>query len=121
VHPHPGGLQHQLNPEPSNPTLDRGGLNNGDSPGASRISTTLRDIVSPATYVDAHGIYVPETHQLWMLNIEQLLSRIGAIHRHPTDQAAQLMLMFPALDILAGRLGVCGNTSGYRTGRRCRG
>lgn len=68
---------------------------------ASRINTTLRDLFSPATYVDANGIYVPETHQLWMLNVEQLLSRIGAILRHPTDQAAQLMLMFPALDILA--------------------
>ena len=35
-----------------------------------------------------------------MLNFEQLLSRIGAIVRHPRDQAAQLMLMFPAMDIL---------------------
>ena len=35
-----------------------------------------------------------------MLNFEQLLSRIGAIVRHPRDQAAQLMLMFPAMDML---------------------
>ncbi|MCW2653986.1 MAG: hypothetical protein JWR32_4962 [Mycobacterium sp.] len=35
-----------------------------------------------------------------MLNLEQLLSRIGAIVRHPRDQAAQLMLMFPTMDIV---------------------
>ena len=27
-----GGLRDQLNPEPNNPTLDPGGLSNGDSP-----------------------------------------------------------------------------------------
>ena len=32
VHPHPGGLRDQLNPEPNNPTLNPGGLSNGDSP-----------------------------------------------------------------------------------------
>ena len=68
---------------------------------ASRINNMLRDLFSPATYIDANGVYLPEAHQMWMLNVEQLLSRIGAILRRPTDQAAQLMLMFPALDILA--------------------
>jgi hypothetical protein len=68
---------------------------------ASRINKMLRDLFAPATYVDANGFYLPEAHQMWMLNVEQLLSRIGAILRRPTDQAAQLMLMFPALDILA--------------------
>lgn len=67
---------------------------------ASRIDKLLRDLFSPATYLDPGGVYRPEIHQGWMLNIEQLMSRIGAILRHPTDQAAQLMLMFPALDIL---------------------
>ena len=33
VHPHPGGLRDQLNLEPNNPTLNPGGLSNGDSPG----------------------------------------------------------------------------------------
>jgi hypothetical protein len=33
VHPHPGGLQHQLNLDQTNPTLKPGGLGNGDSPG----------------------------------------------------------------------------------------
>jgi putative transposase len=28
----PGGLRHQLNPEQTNPTLNPGGLSNGDSP-----------------------------------------------------------------------------------------
>ena len=32
VHPHPGGLRDQLNLEPNNPTLNPGGLSNGDSP-----------------------------------------------------------------------------------------
>ena len=32
VHPHPGGLHYRLNPEQDNPTLDPGGLSNGDSP-----------------------------------------------------------------------------------------
>ncbi|MEB3980158.1 hypothetical protein OQ968_02645 [Mycobacterium sp. 663a-19] len=68
---------------------------------ASRINKMLRDLFSPTTYVDANGFYLPEAHQMWMLNVEQLLSRVGAILRRPTDQAAQLMLMFPALDILA--------------------
>ena len=31
VHPHPGGLRDQLNLEPNNPTLNPGGLSNGDS------------------------------------------------------------------------------------------
>ena len=69
-----------------------------------RINNTLLDIFSPTTYVDANGFYVPAEHQRWMLNLEQLLSRIGAIARHPTDQAAQLMLMFPAMDILGDSL-----------------
>ena len=29
---HPGGLRDQLNLEPNNPTLNSGGLSNGDSP-----------------------------------------------------------------------------------------
>ena len=37
VHPHPGGLRDQLNPEPNNPTLNPGGLSNGD-PVARRMS-----------------------------------------------------------------------------------
>jgi hypothetical protein len=32
VHPHPDGLQHQLNLDQTNPTLETGGLRNGDSP-----------------------------------------------------------------------------------------
>jgi hypothetical protein len=32
VHPHPAGLQHQLNPDHTNPTLRPGGLSNRDSP-----------------------------------------------------------------------------------------
>ncbi|MGW0323961.1 hypothetical protein [Nocardia sp. NPDC003183] len=67
---------------------------------AAKINNTLFDIFNPATYVDSNGFYVPEEHQRWMLNVEQLLSRISAITRHPGDQAAQLMLMFPAMDIL---------------------
>jgi hypothetical protein len=67
---------------------------------ASRVDKLLRDLFSPATYVDSNDVYRPEAHQLWMLNVEQLLSRIGAILRHPADEAAQLMLMFSALDIL---------------------
>lgn len=68
---------------------------------AGRINDTLRDIYAPTTYVNSHGFYVPEAHQRWMLNLEQLLTRISAITRHPGDGAAQLMLMFPAMDILA--------------------
>lgn len=67
---------------------------------AGRINSTLLDIFSPTKYVDANDFYLPAVHQRWMLNFEQLLSRIGAIVRHPRDQAAQLMLMFPAMDIL---------------------
>ena len=33
VHPHPGGLQHQLRTDQTNPSLEPGGLSNGDSPG----------------------------------------------------------------------------------------
>ncbi|MBF6302802.1 hypothetical protein IU459_35505 [Nocardia amamiensis] len=67
---------------------------------AGRINNAMRDIFSPTTYIDGNGVYVPEAHQRWMLNLEQLLSRISAIARHPRDRAAQLMLMFPAMDIL---------------------
>lgn len=67
---------------------------------AGRINNTMLDIYSPTTYVDRDDLYLPAVHQRWMLNFEQLLSRIAAIGRHPRDQAAQLMLMFPAMDIL---------------------
>jgi hypothetical protein len=67
---------------------------------AGRINNTLRDIFSPTTYVDGNDAYLPDMHQRWMLNFEQLVSRVGAIVGHPRDQAAQLMLMFPAMDIL---------------------
>lgn len=36
VHPHPGGLQHQLRTEHTNPTREPGGLSIGDSPAAYR-------------------------------------------------------------------------------------
>jgi hypothetical protein len=68
---------------------------------ASRVDKTLRDIFSPTTYLDANNFYVPEAHQRWMLNLEQLLTRIGAILSQPRDRSAQLMLMFPAMDLLA--------------------
>lgn len=68
---------------------------------ASRVDKTLRDIFSPTTYLDANNFYVPEAHQRWMLNLEQLITRIGAILSHPRDRSAQLMLMFPAMDLLA--------------------
>lgn len=32
MHPHPGGLQHQLRTDQTNPTLEPGGFSNGDSP-----------------------------------------------------------------------------------------
>jgi len=34
LHPHLGGLQHRLNTDQTNPTLEPGGLSNGDSPAA---------------------------------------------------------------------------------------
>lgn len=67
---------------------------------ASRIDDALGDLFSPTTYVDEHDVYRPDVHQRWMLNFEQLLSRISAIGRHPCDQAAQLMVLFPTMDIL---------------------
>ncbi len=67
---------------------------------AGRINNTMLDVFDPTNYVDRNGVYVPEAHQRWMLNLEQLLSRISAIARHPRDPAAQLMLMFPAMDVL---------------------
>jgi len=80
-------------------TLHKGAFSDVDW-WAGRINNTLLDIFSPTTYVDGNDFYLPAVHQRWMLNFEQLLSRIGAIVRHPRDQAAQLMLMFPAMDIL---------------------
>ncbi len=68
---------------------------------ASRIDAALNDLFSPTTYVDEHDVYNPEAHQRWMLNFEQLLSRISAIGRHPSDQVAQLMVLFPTMDILS--------------------
>ncbi len=35
VHPHPDSLQHQLNLDQTNTTLETGGLRNGDSPNAA--------------------------------------------------------------------------------------
>ncbi|OZC42696.1 hypothetical protein CH289_27290 [Rhodococcus sp. RS1C4] len=66
----------------------------------SRLNQTLLDLFAPITYVDAQQNYAPTAHQRWMLNFEQLLARISAITRHPRDHNAQLMLMFPAMDIL---------------------
>ncbi|WP_067891760.1 hypothetical protein [Nocardia vaccinii] len=67
---------------------------------AERIDKTMADIFAPTSYIDKNGFYAPEAHQRWMLNLEQLLSRISAITRHPRDEVTQLMLMFPAMDIL---------------------
>jgi hypothetical protein len=65
------------------------------------VDNTLRDIFSPTTYLDDNDTYVLDAHQRWMLNLEQLFARIGAIVSHPRDRSAQLMLMFPAMDLLA--------------------
>jgi hypothetical protein len=50
---------------------------------AGRTNDMLLDIFSPSTYIDGNESYLPAVHQRWMLNLEQLLSRIGAIVRHP--------------------------------------
>jgi hypothetical protein len=50
---------------------------------AGRINNTLLDIFSPTTYFNGDGFYVPAEHQRWMLNFEQLLSRIGRDHSPP--------------------------------------
>jgi hypothetical protein len=68
---------------------------------AERMNKAMLDIFSPTAYTDRNGFYSPKAHQRWMLNFEQLLSRISAIARHPTDKSAQLMLLFPTMDILA--------------------
>jgi hypothetical protein len=81
-------------------TLHRAALSEAVDWWAGRINNTLCDIFSPTAYVDSNDFYLPAAHQRWMVNFEQLVSRIGAIVRHPRDQAAQLMLMFPAMDIL---------------------
>lgn len=67
---------------------------------ATRINNTLLDLYSPTNYVDSKGFYVPAVHQRWMLNFEELVNRISAILRNPRDTAAQLMLLFPTMDIL---------------------
>jgi hypothetical protein len=55
-----------------------------------------------------------------MLNLEQLLSRIGAIIRHPRDHEAQLMLMFPAMDILGDSFTASGGIGQLMTPSRIR-
>lgn len=67
----------------------------------TRVDNTLRDTFSPTSYLDDNNTYGPEAHQRWMLNLEQLFTRIDAIVSHPRDRSAQLMLMFPAMDLLA--------------------
>lgn len=101
-------------------TLHKGAYSEAVDWWASRINGMLADLFSPATYVDSNDVYLPEVHQLWMLNIEQLLSRIGAILRHPTDQAAQLMLMFPALDILGDSIAGSSGAGGLMVPSRIR-
>ncbi|WP_162625415.1 hypothetical protein [Mycolicibacterium llatzerense] len=91
------GLQHET-------TLHRAVFSEAVDWWTSRINSAIVDLYSPTTYVNSDGFYVPEAHQRWMLNFEQLLSRIAAILRHPRDQAAQLTLMFPAMDMLADSL-----------------
>jgi hypothetical protein len=66
----------------------------------ARMNDTMLDLFDPTTYVDEHNFYSPAAHQRWMLNFEHLLARISAIGRHPRDMAAQLVLMFSAMDIL---------------------
>ena len=41
VHPHPGGLRDQLNQDQTNPTLESGGLSNGDSPHWHLLTETI--------------------------------------------------------------------------------
>jgi hypothetical protein len=77
VHPHPGGLQHQLNPDQTNPTLKPGGLSNGDSPG----ETPPREAVDRVTamQVDRHG------NRIW----PQARALLDSGHaRHATSKSA---------------------------------
>ncbi|MGU3438422.1 hypothetical protein ACNHUS_36105 [Actinomycetes bacterium M1A6_2h] len=85
-----------------------------------RLNQTLLEIYSPMTYIDSAGNYVPAAHQVWMLNFEQLLARISAITRHPRDQSAQFMLMFPAMDILGDRFTGSGGIGQLMTPQRLR-
>jgi hypothetical protein len=40
MHPHPGGLHHELRTDQTNPTLEPGGLKIGDSPRELEVETT---------------------------------------------------------------------------------
>lgn len=67
---------------------------------AMRMNYAIRQLYDPVTYADANGHYSPGMHQRWMLDFEQLLSRVSAILRYPSDPTTQLMLTFTAMDIL---------------------
>ncbi|SDQ35968.1 hypothetical protein SAMN04489765_0104 [Tsukamurella pulmonis] len=65
-----------------------------------QMNETIHVIYAPTTYVDADGVYLPAEHHRWMLNFEQLLSRVAAVARQGRDPSAQLLLMFSAMDLL---------------------
>jgi len=48
VHPHPSRLQHQLRTDHTNPTLEPGGLSNGDSPPGPYPREFREDVVAVA-------------------------------------------------------------------------
>ncbi|MHA0287619.1 integrase catalytic domain-containing protein [Mycobacterium sp. C3-094] len=49
VHPHSGGMQHQLRMDHTNPTLEPGGLSNGDSPMRSSWKASAAILTRPTS------------------------------------------------------------------------
>ena len=65
-----------------------------------QMNETIHVIYAPTTYVDDAGVYLPAEHHRWMLNFEQLLSRVAAVARQGRDLSAQLLLTFSAMDLI---------------------
>ncbi|CAM3848654.1 hypothetical protein MYFR107205_28645 [Mycolicibacterium frederiksbergense] len=84
MHPHPGGLQHQLNLDHTNPTLETGGLRNGDSP--DKFEADQAGIAPSARAQRAHNYDV--VAELVADRVEKSHGRISAKRLLPIARAA---------------------------------
>lgn len=69
-----------------------------------RLNDLFGWLSDPATFQDQNGMYDPEAHLAYQLNVEQIFRRVGSLQRTYDDPAARRALMFTVMDTLEARL-----------------
>jgi hypothetical protein len=71
---------------------------------ADRLNEMFRYLLDPSNFANKHGVYSPQFHQNWLLNIDQVFVLTNTLLSQARDVTAQRVVMNDLLDTFAGRI-----------------